>query len=451
MSLFPLFTVTVAMALGGVSAAASPTAAYQPCAAGAPAGVDFNGDRAPDAAVGVPGRRVGGVGEAGLVEVRYGGGAGEYALTAASPTANANLGRALQPADLNGDVCTDLLAGAPFRDVDGTDDSGAVFVFLGTPSGFHEAGLLRPGAGGVPGRPDSFAYFGWVLGLDRSVVYVGEPCAVGPDREGCAGAVTRLRLTISETGGVTAAGTRFMENSPLVGGTIQGGEEFGSSFASLDGKMAIGAPGDGPGGSVFVVGGTGPARKLTQDTPGMPGAAEPGDAFGTMLSTHAGSLVVGSPQESIGTAEYAGMITLVPVSAGALRPDRAIGYSQNSFGVAGAAEPGDRFGAAVATWDTSLLVGAPGETVGTVAEAGMVSELGTGRGWTQNTSGIPGDAAVDAQFGSRIGSIGGNPLVGVPGADTFRGAVILLGKVSYLWTLSSGSSHEFQEYGLAIS
>lgn len=451
MGLFSLLAVTVAAAtaLGGVSAAPA-AAAFRPCAAGVPAGVDFDGDGAPDAAIGVPGRRVGDFGEAGLIEIRYGDG-GTFALTAARPAGNDNLGWALQPADLNGDACTDLIAGAPFSDASGTEDSGAVYVFLGKPDGFHQAGILHPGGNGIPGSPLDFAYFGWALGLDRSVLYIGEPCAAGDGQPVCAGAATRVRLTITDTGGVTAAGTRITEDSPLIGGKVEGGEGFGSAFASLDGKMAIGAPGEGVGGAVYVVGGTA-ARKLTQDTPGMPGAGETGDEFGMTLGTHAGDLVIGSPFESIGPALGAGMITVVPVEGGALRPDLATGYSQNSPGVAGAAEWEDWFGWAVGTWNGALLVGSPGETVGDVLSAGMVVEVGTGRGWTQNTAGIPGAAGSDARFGISIGALGDVPLVGAIGTEGFRGAVIAgLDKAPELWRLSSGASHEHQEYGRAIS
>jgi hypothetical protein len=318
-------------------------------------------------------------------------------------------------------------------------------------STLNEAGMLRVGAGGVPGTPRAFASFGAALGLDRSVLYIGEPCARDEGQEVCAGAVTRLRLTITEAGGVEAAGIRFTESSPLIGDTARGGEEFGSSFASLDGKMAIGAPGEDVGGAVFVVGGTGTAQKLTQDTPGMPGAAEPGDQFGSSLLNHGGSLVIGSPSESIGTAEMAGMITVVPVESGALRPGLATGYSQNSAGVAGAAEPGDAFGTAVASSRGELLVGSPRETVGEVSGAGMVVEVGTGRGWTMNTTGVPGTAVVDGQFGRSFGSLGSIPLTSAAGVDGSRGLVIVdLGTASKYWAPSPPAS-EYEEYGSALS
>jgi hypothetical protein len=97
LSMFVAATVTVAALAGGPAPAAS-AAPYQPCAAGTPAGVDFNGDRTPDAAVGVPGYAIGGAESAGLVEIRDVSGR-ITAIKPSTPAAGGNFGRTLLPAD----------------------------------------------------------------------------------------------------------------------------------------------------------------------------------------------------------------------------------------------------------------------------------------------------------------------------------------------------------------
>ena len=98
------------------------------------------------------------------------------------------------------------------------------------------------------------------------------------------------------------------------------------------------------------------------------------------------------------------------------------------------------------------LVGAPGEDVGSRRDAGMVQTIGTGKGWSQNSKGVPGSA----ETGDRLGaSLGGSPatgatrsLIGIPGEDASTGAVLvgLPGNgstVSYLKGVRTGNRFGF--------
>jgi hypothetical protein len=113
---------------------------------------------------------------------------------------------------------------------------------------------------------------------------------------------------------------------------------------------------------------------MTQDSPGVPGASEAGDGFGSAVA--AGDmngdgfpeLVVGAGQEAIGSLAKAGMITVITGSGhGPDGGDGAFRSTQNTQGMPGAVEAGDRFGAAVALADyngdgrADLAAGAPGE------------------------------------------------------------------------------------------
>ncbi|TVL91576.1 FG-GAP repeat protein [Streptomyces sp. SAJ15] len=111
----------------------------------------------------------------------------------------------------------------------------------------------------------------------------------------------------------------------------------------------------------------------TCDPPGatLPGAAEAEDDFGGALAVAnldrdgIDELIVGVGHEAVGTQADAGSYLWL-----AANHDGVLGgasFSQNSPGVAGTAEAGDRFGAAVATGDYNgdgypdMAIGAPGE------------------------------------------------------------------------------------------
>ena len=88
---------------------------------------------------------------------------------------------------------------------------------------------------------------------------------------------------------------------------------------------------------------------------------------------------------------------------------------QNSAGVPGVAEAGDRFGRSLDTVNvicdgtSRLAVGVPGEDVGSAANAGSVqlfssdeSNLAPGVGLTQDTAGVSGVAEPGDLFGDRL-------------------------------------------------
>jgi hypothetical protein len=188
--------------------------------------------------------------------------------------------------------------------------------------------------------------------------------------------------------------------------------------------LAIGAPTESLGtinqaGAVSVLyatpsGLTGSGSQLfTQNTPGVPGAAEPGDQFGSALTTgdfdHDGfaDLAVGASLEDAGTIRDAGAVTVLYGSAGGLT---TIG-SQLFTQVAGAVEAEDRFGSALATGDfnnngfADLAAGAPLENVGTAADAGAVSVLyGAASGLTASGGWTFTQVGGASEQGDRFGS-----------------------------------------------
>ncbi|HEX8629504.1 MAG TPA: FG-GAP repeat protein, partial [Catenuloplanes sp.] len=115
--------------------------------------------------------------------------------------------------------------------------------------------------------------------------------------------------------------------------------------------------------------------QITQDSPGVPGSARQGAAFGAALAVGNhngdgyGDLVVGAPGETIGQAASAGTVTVLygastgPVTAGSRH------FHQNTRGVADRSEAGDRFGSEVRAVPVgagrldTLVVGVPDEVL----------------------------------------------------------------------------------------
>jgi hypothetical protein len=120
-------------------------------------------------------------------------------------------------------------------------------------------------------------------------------------------------------------------------------------------------------------------QEWDQDSPGVAGKAQRWDHFGASIG--GGGLVVGVPQESFKDIGYhAGMVQLFSRSTsteGFLAPGK--GYSQNSPGIPGRIEISDAFGTSVVAGAlpgcpgrTTFAIAAPGETIGTALGAGTV-------------------------------------------------------------------------------
>lgn len=160
--------------------------------------------------------------------------------------------------------------------------------------------------------------------------------------------------------------------------------------------------------------GTTRAAVLGQNTAGVPGAAEGGDAFGQAVAS--GDLdgdgyddaIVGVPGEDIGTVADAGMVTVLRGARAGLTATGALSWTQDSPSVAGAVERADGFGAQVVLADpnrdgrSGLLAAAPGENTGDghvwVFSAGTGGLTAAGS-WTYSAGSL-GGPAVDARFGA---------------------------------------------------
>jgi hypothetical protein len=253
--------------------------------------------------------------------------------------------------------------------------------------------------------------------------------------------------------GLTAGGSqRWSQDSPGVAGRAETGDGFGSSLviADFDGDrrddLAVGVPVETlaavaeAAGAVNVVYGS--ATGLTavgnqlwsQDTPGVAGTSQPRELFGEALAAGdldgdgRADLAIGVPSQSIGDpgdfVPEAGIVQVLPGSAGGLTATGSRSWSQDSPGVPGTAEGSDRFGSSLAAGDfdadrrADLAVGSPGEAIRGRFGAGAVHVLrGTPRGltaagsrrWSPAGPAVAGTPERLAFFGWTLAAPGGRP------------------------------------------
>ena len=115
------------------------------------------GDDIADLVVGVPGEDLGGVGEAGAVNVLAGSAGGLVngsLATQSNPEPSDAFGTAVATGDFDQVAGDDVAVGAPDETVNGRRSAGAVSVFNGPPGGLAAERLLFQGTAGIPGTPE---------------------------------------------------------------------------------------------------------------------------------------------------------------------------------------------------------------------------------------------------------------------------------------------------------
>lgn len=436
----------VSLALPGVAQAE----ALAECSTGSSG--SFNNDGFPDPVVGVP--------AANAVDVFYSRTGAPTRLTPAglgqAGTQSDEFGAATYAFDVNGDYCYDLLIGSPGAN----GGAGRVTIVYGSPKGLVTSGVT------VIESPDPSARFGSAFGwihattTSDSALLIGAP---GYDDGAAtdAGALYFYPLTSPGLG----SASRVTQSSPGVDGDSTAGDNFGGVVADdLVGmpNKDVGAAADA-GAVVKLVTTTGDPMTVrgisyTQNSPGVPGVAETGDHFGAALGVDYYA-AVGVPGEDIGTKMDTGSVQVFRDADEELQVMQSI--DQNTSGVPGANETGDRFGSAVVIGyfmarDDSiyqLWVGAPGENVGSIVDAGSITriDLQADRRASSLTSGhgLPGKSEKGDQLGATLAGLRNyqigadwegtlSVLIGVPRED--RGTAVDSGWVilADCWSWSKG-------------
>ncbi|KAA0930401.1 FG-GAP repeat protein [Streptomyces apricus] len=374
---------------------------------------DLDGDGYDDAVIGAPGEEAGSLEDAGQVTVLYGSKSGlgtARSVTAASaaPAAGARFGSAVTAARLTGETLGDVVAVADHRGVELFTHSGGALRHTGTlDTTAHPAGRAITPAYLTTGDYDRDGYADLVVSgygpaddhaQGWSAVYSGGADGLTHAQD-LRGGLSTASGDIDHDGYddlVTGHhSSPDQEAEGMTGGLI------GVYHGSEDGLRGEEGPEDA----------TEEAPQYwTQNSPGVPGAGEHGDAWGTELSVADvdgdgyADVAVGAPGEDIGTVADAGAVWLLRGSPEGLTATGAQSFDQNSDGVPGTAEAGDAWGSQVRLVDTDrdgrseLLAAAPGEDAGDgvvwklyASTKGLVT---TGSWLYGGTSlGAPGDGA----------------------------------------------------------
>jgi hypothetical protein len=160
-----------------------------------------------------------------------------------------------------------------------------------------------------------------------------------------------------------------------------------------------------------------------QNSTGILGGAETNDVFGESLASGDfdgdgyDDLAVGVSSESIGEIFRAGAVNVIYGASEGLAASGNQMWHQDSPGILGGAETNDVFGESLASGDfdgdgyDDLAVGAKGEYIGDIPDAGMVNVIyGTSEGlassgnqiWHQDITDIAGEAQGYDHFGNSV-------------------------------------------------
>ncbi|MER5895036.1 VCBS repeat-containing protein [Streptomyces sp. NPDC001876] len=211
----------------------------------------------------------------------------------------------------------------------------------------------------------------------------------------------------------------------------------------------------------IVYGGDKGSMQLSQETANIPGGAEPDDRFGFSFAVYdadadgCSDIAVGIPYEDLAaedlTIRDAGLVQIIYGSAAGPGGGKAVKeHAQGSTSsLGGGRETGDWVGYALAGGKTAagtsyLMIGAPGEALGTVEDAGVFfylsADAATAVGINQDTTTagpVPGEMEVDDRFGSSFAATPTHFAVGTPGEAI--GTVPFAGGVAvFSHTLVSG-------------
>jgi hypothetical protein len=335
-----------------------------------------------------------------------------------SPRSGDQFGESLASADFDGDGLTDLAVGIPGKDIGPVDNAGGVVILRGSPTGLTDVRSQiitqnTPGIAGIPRDGDDmgFSLAGGDLGYDRADdLAVGNPF----DDYGRVTDSGTINVLYGHVGtGIVAAGNQQLsQNTPGVPGTAEVADLFGWDVAAGDvgdssqADLAVGVPLEDYGGkldvgvvNVFYGSADGltstDSQEWDEGTTQTGGIGSDGDTFGnavTVADFGSGShddLAIGASGHSVGRVTLAGAVFVVYGTADGLAADGAQEWTEEVTAGMNGPEHNDLFGSDVTSGDYDgngqfdLAVGVSLDDVASVVNAGgAVVVFGSNAGLT---------------------------------------------------------------------
>ncbi|MFI2033390.1 integrin-like protein [Streptomyces bottropensis] len=450
-------TTALALALA-TGATAAPRAEPAPTPTAATS--DFNGDGYADLAVGMPDATVNGKAKAGFVNLVWGGakglgGYGSIRVSQAtpevpgSPEKGDRFGASVLLRDLSGDGRAELIIGAPGEDIDGRGtDAGAITVVGGAKKG------TGPGSTALTGPSAKSEYGLSVAATDLTGDHQRDIVVGGRDTVAMRAVVDDGEDLVITTVLTTPMGGR----APILATgdfTADGIDDLALAYHTIDAPSTQ---------SHVRLWAWDEAERRMANTWNSDNGAASALAVGDFDGDGLDDLALGECREiadeniddPCGPESYA--------KGGGIHIEygdkNSFGYrsqtlNQDTVGVYGVAETGDRFGAALAVLDWNrdgrddLIAGAPGEAIGTRKAAGAATLLLGHKGgivdafgeatsvpYHQNRPHVPGVAETNDAFGAAVATgdhdKDGVPdmAVGAPGENANSGGVWVFPKTS---------------------
>ncbi|MDF3142954.1 MULTISPECIES: FG-GAP-like repeat-containing protein [unclassified Streptomyces] len=372
---------------------------------------DLDADGYTDLIVGVHAERIGSTGDSGVLTVIWGGSTGLKTATDISsplPENRNELGWSIATGDFDGDGDTDLAAAnIAYPDLN---------IFHGP--------ISRTGAASYAESIGASAEAG--MGVDKIVAGrvngdgATDLLIMGQEDTDSGYYRTRSALFIGGADGLQLRGELAGGYDAVIADVNKDG--YGDIVTGNFMEKSPAEPDGGLGGAVTVTYGadtglsTRTPVKITQDTTGVPGAAEKGDGFGWSLAAGDtngdgyADIAVGIENEAVGSVYKAGSFAVLRGSASGLTGSGAKVFSQDSSGVPGTAERLDNFGSAVHLTDID------GNGRAELVASAVNENTGDGAVWLfkSSTSGITATGA--RTFGAAT--------VGGPAGDAYFGDVL---------------------------